>query len=77
LLLPRGEDLHEWTLFGAYLANHLHARGVALKAQVFETDNGPEFVGSSKGKSPSPFTTLVEGHFRMEHRRIPPRPKDR
>jgi transposase len=60
------------TLFGAYVANHLQAHGVDLAGRIAQTDNGAEFVGSWQAKTPSPFTTLVEDHFQMEHRRIPP-----
>ena len=54
-------------IFLKLLGRHLLSCGVDLKKVVIHTDNGGEFVGSSKKKEPSEFVRLVEqnwgGHF--------------
>lgn len=61
-------------LFAGYVGQHLKKYGVKLSEVVFQTDNGPEFVGSTNMKAEkSAFTELIEDVFKAKHERIPPR----
>jgi hypothetical protein len=60
-------------LFAGYLGQHLEKYGVKLSEVVFQTDNGPEFVGAPNMKAEkSAFVELIEDIFGAKHERIPP-----
>lgn len=58
--------------FARYVAGHLERWGVKVRGTTWQTDNGPEFVGSAKAKKPSAFTAAVK-RCGARHDRIPPR----
>jgi transposase-like protein len=59
--------------FIVLLAEHLKNHGINLNDVTVQTDNGSEFIGNWKQKTPSLFTRLSENVFHMPHVRIPPR----
>jgi len=59
--------------FLVLLAEHLFRHGIDLKNVSIQTDNGSEFIGNWKQKTPSLFAYLSEKVFKMKHYRIPPR----
>jgi hypothetical protein len=60
------------TLFAEIIIDHLRACGVQLQGSRFQTDNGPEFIGSWAAKEDSLFTKAVTAQHGLEHHTIPP-----
>lgn len=69
---PSNDGTHA-AAFASYLASHLARYGVDLHSLRIQTDNGSEFIGSSRKKSlqPSPFQDVLR-QFNIRHERIPP-----
>jgi len=61
------------TNFLTLLAEHLKEHGIDLTKVAVQTDNGSEFIGNWKQRTPSLFARVAENTFHMQHYRIPPR----
>lgn len=59
-------------LFALYLAEHLKHYGIDLKRSSFQSDNGSEFVGSTKKKKRLSAFEQVLADYGIHHSRIPP-----
>jgi len=59
--------------FASYLTHHLARYGVDLESLRLQTDNGSEFIGHARKKSPQPseFQDVLR-RLQIRHERIPP-----